>query len=121
MTNSKKISESLCLMPESLVKKMPRIYEQDGKGDAGIVYAHLFGPVGDFWLTEVTEDGTEAFGYTKLAAHPDGAELGYLSITELQQLVDTEFIGKRNPRFLIERDMHWTERTLGEVMKENRS
>jgi len=107
-------------MPSDLVEKMPRLYTQDGKGKAAIVYAHLFGPSGDWWLTEVNEDGTEAFGFVRLAAMPDCAELGYISITELQELVDSEFIAKKDIRFLIEREKNWEPCTLGDVMKNSK-
>ncbi len=113
-------SNELVLMPSDLVEKMPRLYTQDGKGTDAIVYAHLFGPSGDWWLTEVNEDGTEAFGFVRLAVMPDCAELGYISITELQELVDSEFIAKKNIRFLIEREQNWEPCTLGDVMKNSK-
>ena len=119
-TCGKTPSNELVLMPSDLVEKMPRLYTQDGKGKAAIVYAHLFGPSGDWWLTEVNEDGTEAFGFVRLAVMPDCAELGYISITELQELVDSEFIAKKDIRFLIEREKNWEPCTLGDVMKNSK-
>ena len=120
-TCGKTLFDELVLMPSDLVEKMPRLYTQDGKGKDAIVYAHLFGPGGDWWLTEVNEDGTEAFGFVRLAAMPDCAELGYISIAELQELVDSEFIAKKNIRFLIEREQNWEPCTLGDVMKNSKN
>ena len=102
-------------MPKGLINTIPRLYEQDGLGKQAIVHAHIFGPVGDFYITEVDEEGETAFGYIKLSAHPDGAELGYINIEELKDAVKT-FIKNKNIKFLLERDLHWTPTTLEEVM-----
>ena len=105
-------------MPPELIQDIPRLYEQSElSATEAIVHAHLFGPVGDFWLTEVTEDGTEAFGYIRLSGQPENAELGYISIAELQGLVDENFIGQKDLRFCIERDMYWKKCSLAEVME----
>lgn len=87
------------------IAAMPRLYAQDGLGDAAIVHAHIFGPVGDWWITEVSEDGTEAFGFTKLTSYPDG-EFGYISISELQSIADM-FYEKKDIKYLLEKDEYW--------------
>lgn len=119
MTLVKRPSAALNLVTKSVIRSTPRLYAQDGLGDQAVVHLHLFGPMGDWWITELNEDGTEGFGYIKLAAFGDCAELGYVSITELQDLVDEKFIGQHNLKALIERDLHWTPTTLGEVRKAN--
>ena len=108
-------TDALDLMPAELISEMPRLYDQDGKGKDAIVHAHLFGPVGDFYLTEVDAEGEVGFGYTMLSAHPDGAELGYIHLSELQGVVST-FKQTKDLRYLIERDLHWTPCPLKEVM-----
>jgi hypothetical protein len=109
-------TDSLTLLPQSLIPAIPRLYAQDGLGDDAIVHLHLFGAVGDWWITEVSDDGTEAFGYTRLASMPDCAELGYTSLIELQSIVDRfRSDPGANLHCLIERDLHWTPRTLGQI------
>jgi hypothetical protein len=112
MTNS-----ALELMPQTVIDSMPRLYKTDSQGKKAMVLCHLFGPIGDFYLTEVNEEGSEAFGYTKLTAHPDGAELGYIPLTSLKECVG-KF--KSNPlvnlKYMIERDLHWSPVPLAEVM-----
>ncbi len=109
------INNALDLLPKGLINSIPRLYAQDGLGRQAIVHAHLFGPVGDFYITEVDEEGETAFGFIKLSAHPDGAELGYINIEELRGIVQT-FIETKNIKYLLERDLHWTPVTLAEVM-----
>ncbi|QBC45876.1 hypothetical protein [Iodobacter fluviatilis] len=64
------------------VLDMPKTYEQDGKGDAAIVYLHYFIGGFDFYITEkdVTDGVTQAFGFVNSL---DCGELGYISITEI--------------------------------------
>ena len=100
-------------MPKGLINTIPRLYEQDGLGKQAIVHVHIFGPVGDFYITEVDEEGDTAFGYTKLSSYPDG-ELGYINIEELKDVVKT-FIETKNIKYLLERDLHWKPTTLAEI------
>jgi hypothetical protein len=109
-------SDSLTILPPALIPSIPRIYDQDGMGDDAIVHLHVFGPAGDWWITEVDEDGISAFGYVRLASMPDCAELGYIHIPELQSIADTfKANPSRNLRYLLERDLHWTPTRLGRV------
>lgn len=96
------------------INTIPRLYEQDGLGKQAIVHAHIFGPVGDWYITEIDEEGETAFGYTKLTSFPDG-EFGYVSITELQAIAD-QFFEKKDIRYLLERDEYWIPTTLEEAM-----
>ena len=74
---------------EEIFKKYP-IGSQDGLGGKAKVIAKFFNPVGaGTWLItegEKTEDGDyEMFGYCHLGDN-DMAELGYVSLNELQNL-----------------------------------
>jgi len=67
------------------IGSMPKVYEQDGKGDEAIAYLHYFKGAADFYITEKDSDPDgegqiQAFG---LADYGYGAELGYISIKEL--------------------------------------
>ena len=106
-------------MPPILVQEMPRLYEQDGKYDQAIVHAHLFGPIGDFYLTEVNEEGTEAFGWSRLTAMPEMAELGYINIDELRDLLRkyTDKPSLLTVKYMVERDLYWSKCTIEDVKK----
>ena len=111
--------ESFKLMPPELVQEMPRLYKQDGKGDQATVHAHLFGPIGDFYLTEVNEEGTEAFGWSRLTGMPEMAELGYISINELKDLLKkyTDKPSLLTVKYMVERDLYFTKDTLENIKK----
>ena len=111
--------ESFKLMPPELVQEMPRLYEQDGKYDQATVHAHLFGPIGDFYLTEVNEEGTEAFGWSRLTGMPEMAELGYISINELRDLLKkyTDRPSLITVKYMVERDLYFTKDTLENIKK----
>ncbi len=83
------------------VSTMPKVYEQDGKGDQAIVYLHYFGGSCDFYITErdTTTEQIQAFGLADLGY---GGELGYISIEEITEAG-------------IELDLHFTPRPLAEV------
>jgi len=78
------------------VETMPKIYEQDGKGDDAIVYLHYFTGGYDWYITEIS--GDEGFGLCCIFER----ELGYVSIPELTK------VGA-------ELDLHWTPKRLGDV------
>ena len=63
------------------IAKMPKTYEQDGKGDQAIIYLHYFLSGCDWWITEkdVGGDQQQAFGLADLGC----PEMGYISIIEL--------------------------------------
>lgn len=67
------------------LETMPQTYEQDGKGDQAIAYLHYFKGGMDWFITERDSDPdgegqVQTFG---LADIGQGAELGYISISEL--------------------------------------
>ncbi len=96
--------------PESLV--IPGLYNS-GKGsvqDTKIV-VHYFCASGDWYVAELNRETGEAFGYVRLAAYPEGAEWGYFSLPELEQ------VNTANGLVIVERDMHWTPRRFSEVSK----
>lgn len=84
-----------------LVENMPKVYEQDGKGDDAIVTLHYFIGNCDWWITErdTSAEQHQAFGYANIGY---GAEMGYISIAEL--------IENR-----VELDLHFTPCTVREL------
>lgn len=87
---------------QGVVETMPRIYEQDGKGDEAIVSLHYFRGDMDWWITERDTSVVQhqCFGLADLGM--GCAELGYISLLELFS------VGA-------ELDCYWTIKTLGEV------
>lgn len=116
-TATGRATDSLTLLPAQLIPDMPRLYAQDGLGLDATVHLHIFSAGSDWWITEVSEDGTEAFGYVRHAAMPDCAELGYIHLPELQARADAF---KANPgqhfSSLIERDLHWQPCTIRQAI-----
>lgn len=67
------------------IDRMPKTYEQDGKGEEAVVYLHYFKGGYDWFILEKDSDPDregqmQAFGYANLGF---GAELGYISLQEL--------------------------------------
>lgn len=85
----------------ALIKGMPEVYEQDGKGDAAIVYLHYFTGGCDWFITEKDTDKNQnqAFGWADLGY---GGELGYVSLAELKKTG-------------AELDLYWEPKTLKEA------
>jgi hypothetical protein len=96
------------LLTKDLRRKLPPLGSQDGKGGKAVAYVKFFTPDSrwTWWATEF--DGQDMFfglveGQEK--------ELGYFSLSELQNA--------RGPMGLpIERDLHWTAKTLAEIAPE---
>ena len=68
---------------DARIRDMPRIYAQDGKGDAAIVYLHYFLGGHDWYITErdTSPEQYQAFGLASLNGY--SPELGYISISQL--------------------------------------
>ena len=98
------------MMTAALGNKIPPLYSQDEKGDEAIVYAHYFNPygIGEWWILE-WDGKEEMFGYADEGSQ--FPELGYISLSELENIS----IGRLG--LPLERDLHWREKTLGEVKK----
>ncbi|WP_112077205.1 hypothetical protein [Haemophilus influenzae] len=86
----------------SIMQVMPKILEQDGKGDNAIAYLHYFTANTDFYITEkdIEDEITQAFGLVSFVS--DYPEIGYISIEEV---IKAE----------AEIDLHFEPKTLGEI------
>jgi hypothetical protein len=96
------------MLRDDLKALLPPLYAQEALGEDAVVFVHFFNPcgTGDWWITEGSPEGDDfiMFGLCDLVF----PELGYVSLNELQAV--------RGPLGLgIERDLHWTPRTLREV------
>lgn len=86
------------------ITRMPKTYEQDGKGDQAVAYLHYFFRGSDWYITEKDmEDGvTQAYGYAVINGDDDMAECGYINIAEIVSAG-------------AELDLYFTPRTLAEI------
>ena len=81
---------------------MPKIYGQDGKGDAAVAYLHFFSGGSDWYILEKDTDVSQsmAFGLTSLNGYDP--ELGYINLNELKTMN-------------VEIDFQWEPKTLKEI------
>jgi hypothetical protein len=127
------------LPSDAELAEIPGVYAtEDTPGPLKKIRLHYFTAVADWWLTEVwLEDAGDdvdpplwmAFGYVRFASIPDGAEWGYVSLNELEQLKVTHRptddpiltvltdVGLVVPKVIIvERDLSWEPRLAHEVI-----
>ena len=97
------------LLTKEIIQSLPALGSTDGDGDKAIARVKFFNPsgVGTWYATEFDPESGEFFGL----AHIHEAELGAFFLSELEGFVGRFGLG-------IERDMHWTPKTLGECRKE---
>ena len=95
------------MMTKTLAKKIPALYEQDGKGDDAIVYAHWFSPYTgwDWYCTEYDPEEGLCFGLVKGMYD----ELGYWTVKQLEE------VNEKHNFPLIERDLYWNPCKLADV------
>jgi hypothetical protein len=100
------INTKMKLITEEIKKRLPKLYEQDGKGYDAIAYVKFFTPDSN-WTWYVTEfDGKDTFfglvdGFEK--------ELGYFSLSELEST--------KGPLGLkVERDLYFKPTRLKDLM-----
>ena len=91
----------------AIIDGMPKVYEQDGKGDQAMVYLHYFTGGCDWWITEKDSEAEQhqAYGYADIGY---GAEQGYISLVELMAHPSMEI------------DLHFTPCTVAELVARKR-
>jgi hypothetical protein len=95
---------------KAVTDKIPALYGTEStSSEDKIVYAHYFSAGGDWWLTELDQESGEAYGYTKLAQFPEGAEWGYVDLHELEQ------VNAHHGLVIVERDMDWTPTPFSQI------
>lgn len=94
------------LMPAEAQAVIPKLYAQDGKGEAAVVYVKLFLP-GTGWTWYLTEyDPADDIGFGLVVGHD--TEWGYVSLAELREL-------RVGPGLRVERDLWWQPVTVSEA------
>ena len=114
----------LVLLPESTAKLIKPISgKSKGSGD-DLIYCHLYGVVGDWYLSEISEDREIAFGFQMINSEPawemddwipNSCAWGNISIKNLQGLVNEKFLKEKDIRFLITRDLFWEPINFSEI------
>jgi hypothetical protein len=96
------------LITKEIEKKLPPLGSTGSKKPENVpIIVKFFNPsgAGTWWITEGNLQTGELFGYAKIQE----GELGYISLQELQSFRGRMGLG-------IERDMHYGNHTLKEVM-----
>tara|TARA_Y100001968_G_scaffold76084_2_gene67550 strand:- start:517 stop:894 length:378 start_codon:yes stop_codon:yes gene_type:complete len=103
-------------MTKEIAETIPGLNDQENSGIDSIVYCHLFGIIGDWYICGISEDRKLAFGYRNIAAEKEWEveswlknekEWGTFSIPKLQSLVNEKFLKELDLRFLVVRDISW--------------
>tara|TARA_B100000579_G_scaffold33204_1_gene23223 strand:+ start:4190 stop:4546 length:357 start_codon:yes stop_codon:yes gene_type:complete len=94
-----------------------------------LIFCHLYGVVGDWYLSEISEDRNMAFGFQIINSEPvwemdnwltNSSKWGEISIKKLQELVNEKFLKEKDIRFLIARDLFWEPVKFSEInIKQN--
>lgn len=96
------------------------LYGQDGKGYEATVHAHYFLGGSDWFVTEYRPEEDLAFGWVCLNGDRQNAELGYVSLAELEAVRGSISInGRRVDSVLpVEYDEHWQPKPLRQAIAE---
>ena len=101
----------------------PMSCDSNGSND-DLIYCHLYGVVGDWYLSEISENREMAFGFQIINSDPvwemdywlsNSCEWGEISIKVLQELVNDKFLKEKDIRFLITRDLFWQPIRFSEI------
>ena len=114
----------LVLVPESIAKLMKSISGKDKGSVDELLYCHLYGVVGDWYLSEISEDREKAFGFQIINSEPvwemdnwfnNSSKWGEIPIKAMQKLVNEKFLKEKDIRFLITRDLDWEPIKFSEI------
>ena len=114
----------LVLVPESTAKLMKSLSGKSNGSADDLIFCHLYGVVGDWYLSEISEDREMAFGFKIINSEPvwemdnwltNSCEWGNIHIKNLQELVNEKFLKDKDIRFLITRDLFWKPIKFSEI------
>jgi len=98
----------MTLLTVEIRGRLPALGSQDGLGGKAVAHVKFFTPDSNWtwWATQGGAEGNDYLFFGLVQGHEK--ELGYFSLSELQSV--------RGPMGLpIERDLHWTPKTLEEI------
>jgi hypothetical protein len=99
------------IITKAEIKSLPPLGATDGQGDDAVAWVHWFTPSWDWWATEYDPETGDMYGYV----HGFDDEWGYFSLVELEEIMREKPLGLIQGG--IERDLHWTPKTIGEIKK----
>ena len=114
----------LLLVPESTAKSMKSMSSESEGSVDDLIYCHLYGVVGDWYLSEISDNREMAFGFQIINSEPvwemdnwlnNSKKWGEISIKMLQELVNEKFLKEKDIRFLITRDLFWEPIKFSEI------
>ena len=114
----------LVLVPESTAKLMKSISGKSKGSFDDLFYCHLYGVVGDWYLSEISENREKAFGFQIINSETvwemdkwlkNSSKWGEIPIKILQELVNEKFLKEKDIRFLITRDLFWEPIKFSEI------
>ena len=114
----------LDLVPESTAKSINSMSGKTQGSIDDVIYCHLYGVVGDWYLSEISEDREIAFGFQIINSEPvwemdawitNSCKWGDIPIKNLQKLVNEKFLKEKDIRFLITRDLFWEPIKFSEI------
>lgn len=73
------------LLTAAMLRKIPKLYEQDNLGDNQIVHLKLFGGAWTWYVSEIDPESLHAFGIVFSNICPEG-EAGYMDLREIAAL-----------------------------------
>ena len=114
----------LVLLPESTAIQMKSISGETKGSVDDLIYCHLYGVVGDWYLSEISQNREKAFGFQIINSEPvwemdnwltNSRKWGEIPIKALQKLVNEKFLKEKDIRFLITRDLFWEPTRFSEI------
>lgn len=114
------------LPPKDVLRRIPKLYEtEDTHPLDKVIWVHYFTSVSDYYIAELDPETFEAWGYVKYANHPEGAEWGYIDLTDLERVnapgsltdMDSATVVLLPGLVIVERDCHWTPVKFREISK----
>ena len=108
--------DALILMPEEIAQNIPAINEIPENPLERIIYAHIYGITGDWFISGISETREIAYGFQ--LTNPESVwemsewiterkDWGEIPLKMLQDLVNEKFIKEKDIRFLIMRNLNW--------------
>ena len=94
----------LVLVPESTAKLMKSKSGKSKGSFEDLIYCHLYGVVGDWYLSEISENREMAFGFQIINSEPvwemdnwltNSSTWGEIPIKQLQELVNEKFLKEK--------------------------
>lgn len=97
------------LMTKKIEQSIPVLYAQDGKGDNAIAYVKYFTPDSNWtWFATEYDPNTKTFFGLVIGVFP---ELGYFTLDQLKRI-------RGSLNLPVERDLHFTPKTIKEIREE---